>query len=180
MRIIGGEFRGRKLFSPPNEEIRPTTDRMRETIFNILSHSTRGFQNANVLDVFAGTGALGLESLSRGAHHATFFDKNAKSLQLVKKNIALLKLEDKTTLKSVTAPLFPPTKMTYDFIFIDPPYNLNVYSESMSKLENMGYIAQDCVIIIECLTSITIEINNKYSLINKKTFGNSCVFIYKY
>jgi len=179
MRIIGGAHRGRKLLSPADHNIRPTSDRMRESIFNILSHTPRGLEGANILDVFAGTGAMGLEALSRGAAHSTFFDKSRKSLQLVQKNISLLELEEKATIRCISAPDFPPSKTPYDVIFLDPPYRLSVINDVFSALKNMGYLADHCRIVFEYSSSNTLILPDYLEIIKNKTYGNSHFTILK-
>lgn len=173
MRVIGGEYRGRKLISPKGKNIRPTSDRMRETIFNILSHSSRSFEGANILDAFAGTGAMGIEALSRGAAKATFFDKDRSSLQLVKKNIDLLGISDKSTLKYVTAPNFLPTHTAYDFIFLDPPFDLDIINDTLRNLNENGYFAADCMIIAEYDPSNNLIFPDYVEVLKEKTYGDA-------
>ena len=173
MRIIGGDHRGRKLATPADKNIRPTSDRMRETIFNILSHSPVELTGANVLDVFAGTGALGLEALSRGAAHVTFFDKDRKSLSLVKKNVALLKALEKTTIKCISSPKLPPSRIRYDVVFLDPPYNLDVINETISVLEKNVYLSDDVIIVIEYSSSNELIIPDFLKVTKEKTYGES-------
>ena len=173
MRIIGGEFRGRKLISPKGKNIRPTSDRMRETIFNILNHSSGGFEGAKILDVFAGSGAMGLEALSRGAEHATFLDKDRTSLQLVKKNIDLLGISNKSTLKNVTAPNFPPAHTAYNFIFLDPPYGLDIINDTLTKLNENGYFAVNSMIIAEYDPSNSLIFPDFVEVLKEKTYGDA-------
>ncbi|PCI33441.1 MAG: 16S rRNA (guanine(966)-N(2))-methyltransferase RsmD [Alphaproteobacteria bacterium] len=173
MRIIGGAYRGRKLISPANKGIRPTSDRMRETIFNILSHSGTGLEGARVLDVFAGSGAMGLEALSRGAAHVTFFDKDRSSLQLVKKNIALIGAGDKSKVKPVTAPTFPRAQAPYDFIFLDPPFDLNIIGDCLDRLYDNGYLADDCMIVAEYAPATLVTFPDYVEVIKEKTYGDA-------
>ncbi|PCI49300.1 MAG: 16S rRNA (guanine(966)-N(2))-methyltransferase RsmD [Alphaproteobacteria bacterium] len=173
MRIIGGEFRGRKLFPPTGKNIRPTSDRMRETIFNILEHSSGGLEDANILDVFAGTGAMGLEALSRGAAHVTFFDRDRAALQLVKKNIALLNAGDRSTLKNVTAPDFPPARVPFDFIFLDPPYNLDILSDTLCALNKNKYFAGRVMVIAEYARDNIVIFPDYFEVIKEKTYGDA-------
>ncbi|MBL4801817.1 MAG: 16S rRNA (guanine(966)-N(2))-methyltransferase RsmD [Emcibacter sp.] len=173
MRIIGGDHRGRKLASPPDKNIRPTSDRMRETIFNILSHSGISLRGANVLDVFAGTGALGLEALSRGAAHVTFFDKDRKSLQLVKKNVALLKAADRTTIRCIEVPKLPPSRTRFDFIFLDPPYNLDVISDTIIALDKKGYLSDDYIIVAEYSSDNTLIVPDFLNITKEKVYGEA-------
>lgn len=173
MRIVGGEYGGRKLYTPSGKSIRPTSDRMRETIFNILSHASGGIQGANILDVFAGTGAMGLEALSRGAAHVTFFDKDRTALQLVKKNITSLAVESKSTVKYVTAPAFPPARAPYDFIFLDPPYDLDIIGEVLNALLSNNYMADGCLIIAEYDPGRMVSFPDCLNVIKEKTYGDA-------
>ncbi len=177
MRIIGGEYGGRKLTPLSGRDIRPTTDRMRETIFNILSHSPTSLVGANVLDLFAGTGAMGLEALSRGAAYATFFDKDKKALQLVKKNITLLKAEDNTTIRCISAPTLPPCNKPYDIIFIDPPYHLDLIPDVLCALEKNGYMSGECLIILEYYTSNILVLPDNFEIFKDKIYGDCHVSI---
>jgi 16S rRNA (guanine966-N2)-methyltransferase len=121
MRIIAGELRGRTLYPPPDRRVRPTADRVREAWFSIISPDIEG---ASVLDLFAGSGALGIEALSRGARHATFVELSNGSLKALRRNIAEFELEDRTTVRRgdvlrVVAKLW---SGAYDLAFADPPY----------------------------------------------------------
>jgi len=173
MRIIGGEYRGRKLTPPTNKDIRPTSDRMRETIFNILSHQKIPLQGANVLDVFAGTGALGLEALSRGAAHATFFDQDPRAIQLVKKNATLLGAAEKTAITCASALDLPLSRRAYDFIFLDPPYNLDVINQTITSLRKKHYLSNNCLIIAEYSPDNPIEFPDFIKITKEKTYGEA-------
>jgi 16S rRNA (guanine966-N2)-methyltransferase len=120
MRIIGGEFRSRRIRSIPGEATRPTPDRLRETLFDILQ---RRIEGATFLDAYAGTGAVGIEALSRGASHAFFLEKNRAALEAIRENIALLGLQSRATV--VPGPVLK-TLAQYraDIVFLDPPYAL--------------------------------------------------------
>ncbi|MCF6217031.1 MAG: 16S rRNA (guanine(966)-N(2))-methyltransferase RsmD [Emcibacter sp.] len=173
MRIIGGTHRGRKLTTPPDKNIRPTTDRMRETIFNILTHTSSGLEGARILDVFAGTGAMGLESLSRGAGHCTFFDKDRKALQLVKKNSSLMGNLDKITVRNVSAPKFLRPKIAYDVIFLDPPYELDIIPDTINALRDNGYFADHTILIAEYAAKNNIRFPDFLNIIKDRTYGDA-------
>lgn len=134
MRIIAGEFRGRKLLPPEGDQTRPVTDRVKQSVFDMLMPYLDG---ATVYDCFAGTGSFGLESLSRGARHATFFESHRGTIKRLKANIDTIKVADRSTL--ITADCFahlgsarPATKA--DLIFLDPPYRyLNELPEQLQK-----------------------------------------------
>jgi len=173
MRIIGGKYRGRKLISPADKSVRPTSDRMRESIFNILCHMSGGLEDAEVLDVFAGSGALGLEALSRGAAHATFFDKDPKALQLVKQNIAQLDVGNITSASCVNAPDLPPASRRYDVIFLDPPYNLDVINDTLSALVQKDYIFSDSIIVAEYSHTNSLAIPYYFNVTRNRKYGKS-------
>ena len=151
MRITGGEYRGRLLQSPKDRSIRPTSDKVRQAVFNIL-HSRDAVVGAAVLDAFCGTGALGLEAVSRGALCCTFMDKNRRSLELAKDNFAALKIDAKENfvLKDVSKPgpllqgVEPAT-----LVFLDPPYRQGLVQQSMPALRENGWIAPSATLLIE-------------------------------
>jgi 16S rRNA (guanine(966)-N(2))-methyltransferase RsmD len=120
MRVIAGEFRSRRLQSIPGDATRPTPDRLRETLFNILSPHIEG---TTLLDAYAGTGAVGIEALSRGARHVFFLEKNRAALETIRQNLASLKLEARATV--VTGPvLLTIPRYCASIVFLDPPYDL--------------------------------------------------------
>lgn len=121
MRVVAGFLKGRRLLSPPDRDIRPTSDRVKEGMFNILQFSLK---DADVLDLFAGTGQLGIEALSRGAAHCTFVDGAPSSCKILKTNLSLCALEEKATVICCKAEKFlTGTLQLYDIILLDPPYH---------------------------------------------------------
>jgi 16S rRNA (guanine966-N2)-methyltransferase len=139
MRIVAGEFRGRRLHSPKGSKIRPTSDRVREAIFNIIATELR---DAQVLDLFAGTGALGLEALSRGAAQAIFVDQDADALRLIRVNIETCGIKDRTkviqgsaqqAIRRLTA-----AGETFNLIFMDPPYGKGLVEQTLPQLESVA------------------------------------------
>lgn len=151
MRITGGEYGGRLLQSPKDRTIRPTSDKVRQAIFNILN-SRIDLEGAAVLDAFAGTGALGIEALSRGALCCTFMDKNRGSLELSKQNHAALKITAKSSfvLKDATKPgPRPPEIAAANLVFLDPPYKQQLIPLSLTGLTAEGWIAPMAHILME-------------------------------
>ncbi len=150
MRIISGNFKGRKLIQLEGNDIRPTPDRVREAIFNILGP---GIRDARVLDLFAGTGALGLESLSRGAGHAVFVDAALSSCNLIQKNIDLCKMKEKALLihHDIIALPFPQTLKTqpFDLIFMDPPYEKAIVETTLEKAGFIDLLAPKGIVVTE-------------------------------
>jgi len=123
MRIIAGAYKGRNLKSPPSMQVRPTSDRLRETLFNVIAPR---IEDARFLDLCAGTGAVGIEALSRGAQHVTFVDRSRKSCQLIESNVELCRIpEEQFEIYQMTAEDFlrqPSTTEQWDIVFFDPPY----------------------------------------------------------
>jgi 16S rRNA (guanine(966)-N(2))-methyltransferase RsmD len=132
MRVIAGEFRSRKLSSLPGLDTRPTSDRLRETLFNILGP---GVQDAIFVDAYAGTGAVGIEALSRGARHAVFIEKDRLAVEVIQTNIASLGLEARSRIIRGAAPLHL-GGLDADFVFLDPPYTKErEYQAALDVLE---------------------------------------------
>ncbi len=156
MRIVGGEWRGRPLAGlgkgDPSAHLRPTTDRVRESLFNILEHGSFNdpIAGARVLDVFAGTGALGLEALSRGGGHATFIDNGRTAGRLISDNIARTGAGSRATLlrRDATRP-GPLSDDPFDLVFLDPPYGTPLGQTALMALSDAGWLAPTALIVWE-------------------------------
>ena len=147
MRIIGGLSRGTKLYTLDGLDTRPTLDRVREALFNILQNNIR---DAIVLDLFAGSGAIGLESISRGAQKAVLCDKNKKAIDIIKKNVEKLRVEDKVKIAFTDYENFlNASKEKFDFIYIDPPYKTNFISDSIKIINNRNLLSDNGIIVAE-------------------------------
>ena len=147
MRIIGGEYRSRILADIKGDNVRPTSDRAREALFNILGTSVR---EKRVLDLFAGSGALGLESLSRGAKEATFNDSSKDSVAIVKKNIASLKAEERARVYQTDFAAFLNVINTpFDLIFIDPPYRFDYGEKALQIISEKGLLTEGGIAVYE-------------------------------
>jgi 16S rRNA (guanine966-N2)-methyltransferase len=156
VRLIGGSFRGRALASvgkgDAGAHLRPTTDRVRESLFNVLQGGRYGdpIEDVRVLDLFAGTGALGLEALSRGATHVTFVENGRTGQSLIRENIALCQCKDKTKILGRDATRLPSNSdAPYDLIFLDPPYGKQLGEAAMASAIRSGWIAEDALILWE-------------------------------
>lgn len=168
MRIIAGKYRGRKLETPSDMDVRPTTDKMRERIFSMLQHARyTALHGANVMDVFAGTGALGLEALSRGAAHVTFVEKSPKSIALLNKNIAGA---DTTLIKSRATSL-QTAPAACDIIFMDPPYGRDLLAPSIACLLEGGWLADGGVIVAEMHSDEAFQVPDGLTLIDERKQG---------
>ncbi|MBT0957342.1 16S rRNA (guanine(966)-N(2))-methyltransferase RsmD [Alphaproteobacteria bacterium KMM 3653] len=152
MRIVGGNYRGLRLTDlgkgDPAAHLRPTSDRVRENLFNMLN-SRMNFAGLHVLDLFAGTGALGLEALSRGAKHATFVDDGAKAQGLIRANIALCKPAPETQLLKTSALRLPAADTPCDLVFADPPYGKALGDKALTQALKTGWIAPQAWIVLE-------------------------------
>ena len=159
LKIIGGKHRGRALDAPEGQDVRPTSSRAREALFNILAHAnwhddeghggTSPLVDARVLDAFAGSGALGLEALSRGAAHVTFLDNDARSIKLIGEN--LRKLGEVASAKVVRADATrpPPGREPCSLAFLDPPYRSGQAAPALAALAEAGWLAPDAIVTIE-------------------------------
>lgn len=152
MRITGGTHRGRILTGPEDDAIRPTADKVRQAVFNILN--ARGLvRDALVLDAFCGTGALGIEALSHGAARAIFMDQSKKAVELCRKNLAAMKLADRAQVfhaDAVKPGAPPPEAGGATLVFLDPPYRKNLVPLAFAPLREKGWIAAQATLVIEC------------------------------
>jgi 16S rRNA (guanine966-N2)-methyltransferase len=152
MRIVAGAWRGRTLAVPAGQTTRPTADRVRQALFDMLMHAPWGgralIDGAHVLDVFAGTGALGLEALSRGAAHATFIEQDRAALALLRANIAACRAQGSSTVIAGDA-RHPPPGAPCGLIFLDPPYGQDLVPRAIAALRASGHLAPGAVIVAE-------------------------------
>jgi 16S rRNA (guanine966-N2)-methyltransferase len=152
MRIVAGSWRGRALAAPPGSRTRPTADRIRQALFDMLLHAPWGgrdvVEGAQVLDVFAGTGALGIEALSRGAALATFIERDRAALAALRANIAALDAGERCTVLPSDALAAPPGHPC-NLIFLDPPYGRGLVRSALDRLRDGGWIASAALIIAE-------------------------------
>ena len=153
MRIIGGKYRGKIIKVPSHRGTRPTADRTRETIFNILLHNpvfgSEILIDKTVLDVFAGTGALGLEAFSRGAKSVTFIENEREVATLLKLNIKAFNLAESSILVEDACHLYTRPLAPFDLIFLDPPYQQGFLLPSLEELFTHEWLAEDAVVVIE-------------------------------
>lgn len=147
MRIISGQWRGRNLIAPPGDSTRPTADRVREALFSMLASRIGSFEGLRILDGFAGTGALGLEALSRGAAHATFVERDPDAVKALKTNIAGLN----AVADVVAAPIetLGPARAPCDLILLDPPYGSGLGEVALVRLTERGWVAPHALVSVE-------------------------------
>ncbi|MCG6910186.1 MAG: 16S rRNA (guanine(966)-N(2))-methyltransferase RsmD [Deltaproteobacteria bacterium] len=182
MRIISGKCRGRKLHTFAGKQIRPTTDRMRESIFNILSSRVH---DAMVLDLFAGSGALGLEALSRGARAAVFIDNQERSLNLLKKNIEACRMPEATRIirwdieRSLNC--LKVVRAGFDLVFMDPPYNRGLIEPGLRNLHASGAAAPEARIVVEHASEESLPLKtDHFELVDQRTYGKTLVSFIDY
>ena len=179
MRIVGGKFKGRGLAPPKGEATRPTSDRVREAIFNILAHGIEGFtfDDARVIDLFAGTGALGLEAISRGARFCQFVDESAKARGLIRRNADSLGVvgQCKIWRRDATklGPCAPQTP--YDLVFADPPYGKNMGEKALVSLVQGDWLTPGAVVVLEEAEKVAIADVASLTLLDQRTYGDTQV-----
>lgn len=182
MRIVSGRFKGTALTSvgkgDAGAHLRPTTDRVRESIFNLLVNGGYGdpITGARVLDLFAGTGALGLEALSRGAAFAQFVDDGTKAQRLIRDNISLLRVQSETKLYRRDARKLGPVEGTaFDLVFLDPPYGKAMGQKALSAALDGGWIAPEALIVWE--ENAPQPTPDGFEQYDMRKYGDTCVHI---
>ena len=149
MRIIAGEWRGRRLFAPEGDATRPTSDRTRETLFSMLVSRLGSLDGLKVADLFAGSGALGLEALSRGAAHCLFVDSDAAAIRAIRRNIGAMHAQDRSDVRASSALSLGPAREALDLVLMDPPYQSGAGSVAVDKLARLGWIGPQTWVCVE-------------------------------
>ena len=176
MRVITGEARGRKLVTLEGEDVRPTTDRVKEGMFNIIQFDLEG---ANVIDLFAGSGQLGIEALSRGAKHCTFIDSANRSVEVVKQNLKTVGFEKRASVFCGDAKMYIGlSKDNFDIALLDPPYNKNIIDAVLpsvaEKMTDYGVIICESA-LVETLTETACE----FSIHREYRYGKIKLTVYR-
>ncbi|PCI39609.1 MAG: 16S rRNA (guanine(966)-N(2))-methyltransferase RsmD [Rhodospirillaceae bacterium] len=173
MRIGAGKHKGRPLSAPKGQDTRPTSDRAREAIFNVLEHGVPGpgMRGARVIDVFAGTGALGLEALSRGAEHCTFVENNSTARRTLDENIQALHEGSSTAILKVKAEAINDTAKPCDYAFLDAPYNKDLSTPALQALADGGWLKDDCVVMVEVAKTEALPLPAGFSVHKEKDYG---------
>jgi 16S rRNA (guanine966-N2)-methyltransferase len=182
MRIISGKHRGRRieLLKEATDVIRPTSDFAREAIFNILNHADLGldrhpYLDQPVLDVFCGTGALGLEALSRGASKVTFVDKSREALINARHNIMKMNEEKQTELVQADAGRLPLSRTQYGLVFLDPPYFTDLLIPALQSLKAGGWLTPDALLIVEHDAKQKMLLPEGFTAIDTRRYGRANV-----
>ncbi len=183
MRIVAGKFKGREIIGPTSIATRPTSDRVRESLFNILAHGIDGFslEDVRVMDLFAGTGALGLEALSRGAKFCQFVEESAEARGIIRKNadaygaIGMCKIwkRDATDLGDC-GPQSP-----FDLVFADPPYNKGLGEKSLQALVAGAWLSAGAVVVLEEAEKAIVADVAGLALLDTRVYGETVVRIYR-
>ncbi|MBV1900056.1 MAG: 16S rRNA (guanine(966)-N(2))-methyltransferase RsmD [Kordiimonadaceae bacterium] len=180
-RIIAGIHKGRRLAVPEGRSVRPTSDRMRERVFSMVNHHRYAdMQGARVADIFAGTGALGLEALSRGASHVTFVEKSPTSLAVLRENIDTLSANAATNILRISAPALPLATSPYAFIFMDPPYREGLVEPTLQNIVDKGWLAADGTIICELATDDPLILPSAIGQVDERQQGQQRVVFLSY
>lgn len=158
LRIVAGEWRGRKLATPEGDATRPTADRTRETLFSMLNSRLGSFDGLKVADLFAGSGALGLEALSRGAAHCLFVDQDAAAIRAIRRNIAALQAQSRSDVRASSVLSLGPAKEPLDLVLLDPPYETGAGAVAIDKLARLGWIGETTWISLETAKTDSVAI----------------------
>jgi 16S rRNA (guanine966-N2)-methyltransferase len=183
LRIVGGVWRGRSIEAPTDEMIRPTSERARESLFNRLMHGAAGsgvaLAGAKIADVFAGTGAMGLEALSRGAAQVTFIERDFAALALIRRNIAALGAEDRANAMSADAGNLPRAATAHDIAFLDPPYGQNLAAPAMLSLARQGWLKPGALVCVETDAGEAVPEAEGFALLDRRATGRIAVALYQ-
>lgn len=183
MRIVGGEFRGRPIAAPKSQSIRPTTDRTRESLFNILSHSYPDvLDGTRVLDLFAGTGAVGFEAMSRGARHATFVEEGVEGRGLIQTTIESFGLmgRAKVLRRDATKLGAAGTIAPFDFAFADPPYGKGLGERALASAAAGGWLMPGALVLLEEKADVEPEVGPPFVPAETRQFGDTRIWFYRY
>jgi 16S rRNA (guanine966-N2)-methyltransferase len=186
LKIIGGKHRGRALEEPQGKAVRPTASRAREALFNIVAHAnwhedgTSPLVGARVLDAFAGSGALGLEALSRGAEHATFLDNEANAIKLIGENIRKLGEAASTKVVRGDATRPPPGREPCDLVFLDPPYRSGVAAAAMTALAEAGWLATPAIVTVEVAYNEDVAPPAGFEALDERRYGAAKILIFRH
>lgn len=167
MRVISGKYRGKPLLSPSNTKVRPTADIVKQALFTKLQFFVEG---KNVLDLFCGSGALGIEAISRGAKYVAFVDKDWDSITLTKRNLASIK-EQAPVFKCDYSVAIKKFNTQFDLILVDPPYASGVYADCLEKIKQQNLLTEDGIIV--CEHDISEKISDEYfEIFDEKRYGS--------
>jgi 16S rRNA (guanine966-N2)-methyltransferase len=176
MRIVGGRWRGRTLKGPSSDAIRPTSDRLRETLFNVLQHGYGDpVTDARVLDLFAGTGALGLEALSRGATFALLVDDGAPARGIIRENVELLGAGGVSRLFRRDATRLGPAGQhgPFSLVFCDPPYGKDLAPKALASCAQGGWLSPDALVVVEEAQGAAVTFPDRFEMVERRDYGET-------
>ncbi len=186
MRITGGRFGGRVLVSPTDDRIRPTSDKVRQAIFNVLLHRDLGdfhLDSARVIDLFAGTGALGLEAISLGASYALFVEDGAEARALVRRNVEALGLTGATKIWRRDATGMGPVPAgaggPFALAFLDPPYRKGLLIPALASLRDGGWLKEGAIAVAEAEKDLTASPPEGFTTVDDRTYGETRVLFFR-
>jgi 16S rRNA (guanine966-N2)-methyltransferase len=185
MRVVAGSHRGKMLAAPPGRNLRPTADRVRESVFNILTHGDFGaggasiLQGARVLDAFAGTGAMGIEALSRGAAHATFLERDQAALAALRANLRAVREAANATVLAGDALDPPRAAQPVTVAFLDPPYREGLGPRALAALARAGWFAPGAVVTVEVAAREAFAAPEGFEIWDERRYGDARVIIVK-
>lgn len=184
MRITGGTLRGRTLKAPDGMGTRPTADRVREALFNIIAHHEWGdeigdpLNNTIALDAFAGTGALGIEAISRGAASCIFFENDRKALNCLRENLAHMKLDEVTSIMPVDVTKVLKASQAASLIFLDPPYHKGLIEKAVNALHAQGWIAPHALLVCETAKDEKLALPQCAELLTRN-YGDTMIWFFR-
>jgi 16S rRNA (guanine966-N2)-methyltransferase len=181
MRIVAGKFRSAHIEAPKGLATRPTSDKVRQAIFNVLEHGAPGvdFAGARVLDLFAGSGALGLEALSRGARFCLFVEESAEARAAIRRNVELLHLTGVTKIwrRDATRLGEAGTMQPFDLIFLDPPYGKDLGTRALHSAASGGWIRESAVAVLEERADADVEVPESFEAIDTHIYGDTKIIV---
>ena len=184
MRIVAGKFRGRTLATPADQRIRPTSDRVREAVFNVLAHGIDTFtlDGAAVLDLFAGTGALGIEALSRGAENCLFVEEDPEARGLIRQNIETLGLTGVTRIfrRDATDLGDAGNRDPFSLVFLDPPYGQGLAERALSSAIAGKWLAPGAIVVLEDRADVAVALPSNVTRIETRSWGDTAVHFARY
>lgn len=176
MRVIAGTHKGRRLCTPKGKETRPTSDRLRESVFNILAHRWPDhLVGAMVADIFAGSGAMGIEALSRGAKYAVFVEKHTAGRDLISRNLQTMGLAGKAQVIEGDARKLPQLEVAFDLVLMDPPYRRGLGEAALEALQQAGWLRQGTLVVLEASADENLDIPPGYKVRDRRAQGDSQV-----
>jgi 16S rRNA (guanine966-N2)-methyltransferase len=176
MRVIAGEYRGRRLIAPNGIKARPTTDRVKEAMFGVLQFHIAG---ARVLDAFAGSGALGIEALSRGAAHVDFIEKDPACWRALEENLKAIGNANASVYRGDSLRVMPGLG-PYDIMLLDPPYGKELYLPALETAKEHKILNDKAIIVAECRRTFDLSVPMEYNLTKRKNYGDITLFFLEY